>query len=281
MQQIILLGAGQMGRSAMQLVNRAHREVIAFADNNPRLQGTDFCGCPVVSVEQAVAMAPDGILIAVAGEERTVQLRQQLQQLGYSGRVETLADFSRMLDIRAAVFARLAQRLDGIPGAAAELGVYRGEFAREINRLMPQRKLYLFDTFTGFDEKDLATERAGGYSKAAAGDFSDTDFSQLLAGMTTPEQIVIRKGYFPHTTAGLEDQFAFVSLDADLYAPTLCGLQWFYPRMVSGGVILLHDYHNERFSGVRAAVSDYEQAHGSLLLLPVRDLHGSVMVIHP
>jgi len=75
MQQIILLGAGQMGRAAMQLVNRAHCEIVAFADNNPKLQGTDFCGCPVVSVTQAVAMAPAGMLIAVAGEERTDQLQ--------------------------------------------------------------------------------------------------------------------------------------------------------------------------------------------------------------
>ena len=58
-------------------------------------------------------------------------------------------------------------------------------------------------------------------------------------------------------------------------------LLYFYPRMVRGGVLLLHDYENARFSGVQAAVEAYEQKHGPLLLLPVGDLHGSAMVIHP
>jgi O-methyltransferase len=46
----------------------------------------------------------------------------------------------------------------GVPGAAAELGVYRGEFAAEINRLFPDRKLYLFDTFGGFGAAEAAAE---------------------------------------------------------------------------------------------------------------------------
>ncbi|MDO4732857.1 MAG: hypothetical protein Q4B50_05000, partial [Bacillota bacterium] len=46
----------------------------------------------------------------------------------------------------------LCRRLKDVPGAAAELGVYRGFFARCINLLLPERKLYLFDSFAGFQE---------------------------------------------------------------------------------------------------------------------------------
>lgn len=99
--------------------------------------------------------------------------------------------------------------------------------------------------------------------------------------MTAPGQVVIRKGYFPATAEGVEARFALVSLDADLYAPTLSGLRWFYPRMVSGGVILLHDYENQRFPGVKRAVEAFEAEQGRTLLLPVGDLHGSVMLIRP
>jgi hypothetical protein len=45
-----------------------------------------------------------------------------------------------------------------VPGAVAELGVYRGEFAKLINTLFPTKKLYLFDTFTGFHQKDIDHE---------------------------------------------------------------------------------------------------------------------------
>ena len=113
------------------------------------------------------------------------------------------------------------------------------------------------------------------------GEFADTSVDLVLSKLTAPEKAVIRKGYFPETAEGLDAKFAFVSLDADLYEPTYNGLEWFYPRMASGGVLLLHDYESARFSGVRAAVDAYEQTYGPLLLLPVGDLHGSVMVIHP
>lgn len=281
MQTIILMGAGQMGQAALRLVNREHYSVIAFADNNPALHGKTLCGIPILSALEAVAMHPDAVLIAVAGEDRAAQMEQQLRQLGHAGQIRTLQEYAAALDIRGAVFDLLVSRIAKLQGDLAELGVYQGAFASQINRCFPERRLYLFDTFEGFDSRDVAVEAEGGHSKAAEGDFSDTSVELILSKMSAPENIIVRKGYFPDTAQGLEANFAFVSLDADLYEPTLNGLIWFYPRMVSGGVILLHDYHNARFSGVHAAVDAYEQTYGPLLLLPVGDLHGSVMVIHP
>lgn len=281
MQTIILIGAGQMGRAAFRLVNQEYYTITAFADNSAALQGKALCGLPILSVEDAAAQEPDGMLIAVAGQERTEQLRAQLRELGYSGQVQILADYARALDIRNAVFELLADRIEKLDGDLAELGVYRGEFAAKLNRRFPERTLYLFDTFEGFDQRDVGVETESGYSRAAAGDFADTSPELILSRMAAPETVVIRKGYFPETVQGLEARFALVSLDADLYEPTLNGLKWFYPRMVSGGVILLHDYQNARFGGVRAAVEAFEQEFGPLLLLPVGDLHGSAMVIRP
>lgn len=281
MQTIILIGAGQMGRAAFRLVNQEYYTMTAFADNSAALQGKTLCGLPILSVKDAVAQKPDGMLIAVAGQERTEQLRAQLRELGYSGQVQILADYARALDIRNAVFELLADRIEKLDGDLAELGVYRGEFAAKLNRRFPERTLYLFDTFEGFDQRDVSVETESGYSRAAAGDFADTSPELILSRMAAPEAVVIRKGYFPETVQGLEARFALVSLDADLYEPTLNGLKWFYLRMVPGGVILLHDYQNARFGGVRAAVEAFEQEFGPLLLLPVGDLHGSAMVIHP
>ena len=283
MKTLVLLGAGQMGQAAYRLVNQTHYHVLAFADNDPALWGTTLCGRPILSVEAAVAAAPDGILIAVVGPERTGQLHKQLLALGYAGQIRTLAEYAQALDIRSAVFALLADRVERLPGALAELGVYRGDFAAGMNRRFPERELYLFDTFGGFDPRDITSERQGNYSRAAEGEFSDTTLELVLGKMTKPQNVIIRKGYFPETARGMDPElrFALVSLDADLYAPTLSGLRWFYPRMVSGGVILLHDYQNARFSGVCAAVASFEEDNGPLLLLPVGDLHGSAMVIHP
>src|SRR3954469_21494876 len=50
-----------------------------------------------------------------------------------------------------------AQRVvdEQIPGAFAEVGVWRGETSAFLHRVAPERTLYLFDTFEGFDERDL------------------------------------------------------------------------------------------------------------------------------
>jgi O-methyltransferase len=42
-----------------------------------------------------------------------------------------------------------------LKGNVAELGVYKGKFARYLNHFFPDRKLYLFDTFEGFDNRDV------------------------------------------------------------------------------------------------------------------------------
>lgn len=281
MKTMILIGAGQMGRAALRLVNRTTWAVTAFADNSKALQGGTLCGLPILSVEEAAARQPDCILIAVAGQERTEQLRTQLRDLGCTSEVRTLAEYQQALDVRGAVFELLAERLAELPGDLAELGVYQGEFATRMSRCFPDRTLYLFDTFEGFDARDVGVETQSGYSRAAEGDFADTSVELILSKMTAPGQVVIRKGYFPETIPEEETSFALVSLDADLYEPTLQGLRYFYPRLVSGGVILLHDYQNARFSGVRAAVEAFEQECGRVLLLPVGDLHGTAMLIHP
>lgn len=134
-----------------------------------------------------------------------------------------------------------------ISGSIAELGVYKGDFAKLMNYFLPDRTLYLFDTFEGFDKRD----------SIPAGDeswFKDTSENIVLQNMPHPEKCIIKKGYFPETTSGVEDKFCLVSLDADLYEPILSGLEYFYPRLEKGGYIFIHDYGNYHFTGVKKAV---------------------------
>lgn len=44
---------------------------------------------------------------------------------------------------------------NSIEGSVAEAGVYQGNFSAVINKCFPTRKLYLFDTFEGFDSKEI------------------------------------------------------------------------------------------------------------------------------
>lgn len=84
--------------------------------------------------------------------------------------------------IRLATCRQIAEeiRRRDLPGAMAELGVYQGEFAEELNRMFPKKTMYLFDTFTGFDQRDIGSVDG---KRAKAGDFSDTSAEAVLSRM--------------------------------------------------------------------------------------------------
>ena len=164
-----------------------------------------------------------------------------------------------------------------VAGAIGELGVYQGDQAKLLNTLFPDRSLYLFDTFSGFSEKDLGSEAGKSFSSAAVGDFANTSIDLVMSKMPHPDRIKIFQGYFPDTAVGIEERFAFVSLDVDLYEPTLAGLEWFYERLNPGGYIFVHDYNNKRYMGVRSAVDRFVRStHACCVPLP--DFAGSVVI---
>jgi O-methyltransferase len=165
-----------------------------------------------------------------------------------------------------------------IEGNVAELGVFRGEFAGKINKAFPDRKLYLFDTFEGFNDKDVEIEISSKYSKQRH-DFSKTSEEIVLQRMKFRENCIIRKGYFPETANGIEDKFIFVSIDADLYQPIYNGLKYFYPRLVKGGYIFIHDYNNTKvYVGTKVAVKKYCEEEG-ITVFPLSDFGGSAIIM--
>lgn len=174
--------------------------------------------------------------------------------------------------VRLATLELLCRRLAGVPGAAAELGVYRGFFARCINQLLPERKLYLFDSFEGFSEEANASE-----SFQAA--HANTTIEKVLAILPYPEKVIVKPGFFPESLGGLEEQFCLVSLDVDFYQTTLDGLRYFWPRLEKGGYLLLHDWGSPKLPGVAKALQDFERENGCRIpAIPLCDMGGSLIL---
>ena len=174
--------------------------------------------------------------------------------------------------VRLATLELLCRRLEEVPGAAAELGVYRGFFARCINQLMPQRKLYLFDSFEGFAEGACAVD-----SFQAA--HRNTAVEKVMAIMPYPDSITVKPGFFPESLEGLEERFCLVSLDVDFYRGTLDGLRYFWPRLERGGYLMLHDWGSPKLPGVAKALRDYEAELGyKIPALPLCDVGGTLVL---
>lgn len=165
-----------------------------------------------------------------------------------------------------------------IEGNIAELGVFRGDFAKVLNEIFFDRKLYLFDTFEGFNEQDLIIEQDKNFSKSTTSDFSNTSVDFVLSRMKYPQNCVVKKGYFPDTACDLKEQFAFVSIDTDLFNPIYSGLEYFYPRLIKGGYIFIHDYNNFRFKGVKEAIKKY-CAENVISYFPLSDISGTAIII--
>lgn len=153
------------------------------------------------------------------------------------------------------IYILLKQSLS-LAGDIIECGVYRGGtaamIAKVIEESMAPKRLLLFDTFGGMPKTDLSRD----YHKE--GDFADTSADQVEAFVDAPGIAVLRKGLIPETFRGLESQrIAFAHIDVDIYKSIIDSLEFIWPRLVRGGVIVFDDYGAPTCPGAREAVDDF------------------------
>jgi O-methyltransferase len=123
-----------------------------------------------------------------------------------------------------------------IPGDLAEVGVAYGASAKLISEQAPAKSLHLFDTFDG-----LPSPGSVDSPKFFMGQFKSSlnDVRKYLDS----RQAHFYQGVFPSTSEPVKDKmFSFVHLDVDLYESTLACLQFFYPRLSTGGILISHDW---------------------------------------
>jgi O-methyltransferase len=171
----------------------------------------------------------------------------------------------------------------GLRGAFVECGVWRGgsmmAVALTLLRLgVTDRELYLFDTFSGMtpptDEDVRKTGERAADLLGSEGRDADVwaiasldDVREAVLSTGYPEErIHFVKGPVEETLpAEAPQQIALLRLDTDWYASTKHELVHLYPRLTSGGVLLLDDYGF--WQGARQAVDEYVGANDVHLLL--------------
>lgn len=204
-------------------------------------------------------------------------LIMEMAQLDRKRRITPL-EIERLDFVRCSSLELVANEIyeNEINGSVAELGVSQGQFARHINYLFPDRPLYLFDTFEGFDERDWEIEKEK-FPDSVWQDFKVMDIQKVINKMPFKNNIIIKKGYFPDSLDGLEDNFCFVSIDVDLYQPILEGLRYFYPRLNCGGYIFVHDYNQSWYKGVKKALQEFCK-ESDCTLFPLSDYGGTAVI---
>lgn len=271
MKKIFIFGAGGTGQRVEELIKNKY-DIIGYVDNDPTKWGTQVNEIRVYEPSVLTGSEFDYIVLGtLMGYE---EIQEQLMQLNIPAS-KIKADYvglsvnSRILFLKR--FSQIAYQ-EQMPGAVAEAGVFRGEFAKEINYHFPDRPLYLFDTFDGFNRDDIKYEQET--SLVTANYMKNLSEKTVYDKMPNKERVTICKGYFPETAIALnlDIPFCFVNLDMDLYKPTYEGLTYFYPRMCTGGCILIHDYFAGAYPNVKRAIKDYEQQKKIFLAkLPIGD----------
>lgn len=142
-----------------------------------------------------------------------------------------------------------------VPGDFWECGVYRGAtsvlLAHVIQRAGQDRDLLLFDTFGGIPE-------AGALDKYGKQSLSDTSLAEVQSRVAKYAFAQCRPGLIPDTFAGLEArQIAFALIDVDQEASSRACLEFIYPRLSPGGVIVIDDYGRPGTYGCRVAVDQF------------------------
>jgi O-methyltransferase len=281
MEKAYIFGTGSGGTKAYDLLKNSY-DIVAFTDNNPTVWGGTFCGKKIVPPSSLPSESFD--IIFIASEYFEEIYRQLTHELNISPDRIHENMCSLHTQVRVSALENIAFEINrkSIPGSVAELGVYRGGFAKHINEVFPDRVLHLFDTFEGFDERDVSEQKdlfndvhsCGELSYIRAGHLSNTGVELVLSKMKHPDNCRIHKGYFPETAKEIDDteMFCFVSIDVDLYQPMLAGLRYFYQKLVTGGgVILLHDYYaTGYFGGIRAFDQFYEE-YPDVKYVPIGD----------
>lgn len=142
-----------------------------------------------------------------------------------------------------------------VEGSIAELGVYKGGTAYILALLSQSKTVHLFDTYEGIP--NIGTDSDGVYQHEE-GDFGDTSLENVKLFLKDFSNINYHKGLFPDTTSAvLQDNFSLVHIDCDMYQGVISSLEFFYPRVSTGGVMLFDDYAWRRCPGVATALAEF------------------------
>lgn len=249
--------------------------VIAFCDRDPDSWGKLLYGKKVLSPAQLAEYDFDKVYIAsLAYIDSIYKMLTEEVGIPEDKIIKSHIDFMRCARERFVYNMASVMEKTGKIYDVAEGGVFTGNFSKVINSAFPNSTLYLFDTFSGFDKRDLASDKkyldSVNERKKRFDLLADTSLELVLSKLPHQEKAIIKKGFFPKTAEGVDGEFFFVNLDFDLYAPTKAGLEFFYPKLIRGGAILVHDYFNSNFDA-RKAVDEFCEEN-NLYPMPIGDV---------
>jgi len=155
----------------------------------------------------------------------------------------------------------IAKSIRTIPGDLAECGVYHGGSSHLmlVATAPAGKRLHGFDSFEGLSEPVKVDLVSTNYTFKWQKNDMRSDIKRTDHNLKQHSgRYKLYKGWIPDRFNEVsEKRFSLVHIDVDLYEPTLAALEFFYPRLSPGGIIVCDDYGFESCPGARRAMDEF------------------------
>jgi hypothetical protein len=241
-------------------MNKAFRTILS-----PIRGAIRACGLDVIKYPPVQPLPPD--------------LDEWERKVLFAARPRTLTTYDRLA---ASIQAVKHVEKHGVSGAVVECGVWRGgnmmAMAMALQKLGGERDLFLYDTFEGMsppsehdvDYLGVPAEVSLANTPKGEGVWCEASLKDVQLGMESTGYPVDKTNYI---IGKVEDtlpnrhpeKIAVLRLDTDWYESTAAELEWLYPLLQPGGVLMIDDYGH--WQGSRKACDEYFAKHSIDLFL--------------
>lgn len=202
-----------------------------------------------------------------------------LSDTAFQKTLKIIRDYTMVDEYRCYELWQLVAESRKLNGALIEVGVWRGGTgaliakSAELNGI--KNTVYLCDTFIGVPKAGAmdSTYKGGEHANT-----SEKKVKELISGKMKLMNTHILKGIFPDETAGLvkDKQFRFCHIDVDVYQSAKDIINWIWPKMVTGGIIVFDDYGFEGCDGITKFVNEERNCKDKIV---IHNLNGHAIVL--
>ncbi|MCG7856227.1 TylF/MycF family methyltransferase [Flavihumibacter sediminis] len=163
----------------------------------------------------------------------------------YAAAAETKPWDGFTLQWRVYIVCWFADHIKHLEGDFVECGVNTGAYARAIIDYIDfprlNKKFFLFDTFGGLVHDQLSKEeRELGFFKHY--DHYENVY-EAVKQTFAPFNVDVIKGVVPESLSNFtSEKVAYLSIDMNVTAPEIAAINFFWDKIVPGGIVMLDDY---------------------------------------
>ena len=156
-----------------------------------------------------------------------------------------------------------ADHVKSLEGDFVECGVNTGAYSRAVidyidfNRT--NKTFYLLDTYQGLDPRFITEEE----KELGISNYKYRDCYEEVVKTFAAFRTKIIRGAIPETLTQCEtEKICYLSIDMNNMIPEIAALEYFWPKIVAHGVILLDDYGFPKHINQKTAFDDFAKKVG-------------------